>query len=447
LSQRRPVGEPVPGGRARAPMRRPIEGTFVLLEPVDPARHAGPLFDATHGSEAGDAVWTYLGYGPFADRETMDRWFASLVPSSDPLFFTVVDRASGAPQGVVSYLNIDRPMRHVEIGHIWYSPAAQRTRANTEATYLLLREAFDELGDRRVEWKCDALNARSRTAAERLGFSFEGVFRRHMIVKGRNRDTAWFAMLDDEWADARSNFKAWLQAEPGSVSLRALTTASRYERGVRALVQESEQVEAVLRSLDDADLTRSTRCDAWDVRGLTGHLIRDVDRILAYLAEPAPSDPDKDEVSYWFNDPVVDAAGVAQSATETADRYGTLAALVEGFATTWRAAVEAARAAGPDRVIVTRWGAALRMDDYIPTRVLEMTVHGLDLADALGRAAWTTAHAASITRGILRALLGTEPPLDWDDRTFFDKGTGRTPLSGEDRAALQGSVGRFPLLA
>jgi uncharacterized protein (TIGR03083 family) len=449
VTELRPVGERVRGGQARAPMRRPIEGTFVRLEPVDPERHVGALFDATHGTQDGDAVWTYLGYGPFADREAMDRWFASLVPSSDPLFFTVVDRATDVPQGVLSYLNIDRPMRHVEIGHIWYVPAAQRTRANTEATYLLLREAFDVLGNRRVEWKCDALNARSRAAADRLGFSFEGIFRRHMVVKGRNRDTAWFAMLDDEWPDVRSNINAWLQADPGSVSLRALTTASRYERDVRALAQESEQVEAVLRSLDDADLTKPTRCDAWDVHGLIGHLIRDVDRILAYLPEPAPSEPDKDAVSYYrAYDPVAVAPQVARSAVETADRFGTLAELAQGFATTWRAAVEGARAAGPDRVLATRRGGpALRMDDYVPTRVLEMTVHGLDLADALGRAPWTTADAAAITRRILQGLLGAEPPLDWDDPTFFDKGTGRAPLSRQDRAALRGSAGRFPLLA
>ena len=151
----------------------------------------------------------------------------------------------------------------------------------------------------------------------------------------------------------------------------------------------------MLRSLDDADLTKPTRCDAWDVRGLIGHLIRDVDRILAYLPEPAPSDPDRDEVSYFRSyDPVAGAPQVARSAVETAERFATSAALIEGFATTWRAAVEAARTAGPDRVIATRWGPGLRMDDYVPTRVLEMTVHGLDLADALGRAPWTTADAA-----------------------------------------------------
>lgn len=220
-----PVGEPVDEYPAGAPTRRPIEGSFVALEPVDPARHVDALYEATHGSAAAEAVWTYLGYGPFHDRDAMLVWLESLVPSADPLFFTAMDRASGTPVGVVSYLNQDRPMRHVEIGHIWYVPAAQRTRANTEVAYLLLREAFEALRYRRVEWKCDALNARSRDAAQRLGFTFEGVFRRHMIVKGRNRDTAWYSMLDDEWPVVKANQEAWLSAEPGSVSLRALNAA------------------------------------------------------------------------------------------------------------------------------------------------------------------------------------------------------------------------------
>ena len=116
----------------------------------------------------------------------------------------MIDLATGDPVGVVSYLNIVAPDRRIELGHIWYVPAAQRGRANTETAYLLMRQAFDELGYRRVEWKCDALNARSRAAAERLGFTFEGVFRQHMIVKGRNRDTAWFSMTDTEWPARRA---------------------------------------------------------------------------------------------------------------------------------------------------------------------------------------------------------------------------------------------------
>jgi RimJ/RimL family protein N-acetyltransferase len=153
-----------------------------------------------------------MPYGPFADAEAMGAWLASVAPSEDPRFLAVV--APGGPVGMVSFLNVDPTMRRIELGHIWYAPGAQRTEANTEATYLMLHESFDELGHRRVEWKCDALNARSRAAALRLGFTFEGTFRQHMVVKGRNRDTAWFSMLDGEWPAARSAFERWLSADP-----------------------------------------------------------------------------------------------------------------------------------------------------------------------------------------------------------------------------------------
>jgi RimJ/RimL family protein N-acetyltransferase len=197
-------------------MRR---GRFVTLSPVEPSAQAGRLFEATR--EAPE-VWTYLGYGPFDDEAAMRAWLESLVPQEDPLFLTVTDRASESPVGVVAFMNVDPPMRRLELGHIWYAPVAQGTRANTETVYLMLGEAFDDLGHRRVEWKCDALNARSRSAAERLGFTFEGIFRQHMVVKSRNRDTAWFSMLDREWPRVRANMQRWLEAEPGVVSLRAL---------------------------------------------------------------------------------------------------------------------------------------------------------------------------------------------------------------------------------
>jgi RimJ/RimL family protein N-acetyltransferase len=217
-----PVGEPVDATAAGVPARTRREGRFVALVPVDPDAHAASLFEATRDAPE---VWTYLGYGPFDDETAMGAWLASLVPSGDPLFLTVVDRSSGSPVGVVAFMNVDRAMRHLELGHIWYAPTAQRTRANTEVAFLMLREAFDELGHRRVEWKCDALNARSRAAAKRLGFTFEGVFRQHMIVKGRNRDTAWFSMLDREWPRVRDNIQRWLEAEPGALSLRELNAA------------------------------------------------------------------------------------------------------------------------------------------------------------------------------------------------------------------------------
>lgn len=208
-----PVGEPVEGEPARPIARRRIGGRFVSLEPVDAVAHGDPLWRAAHdASEAAGRLWTYLPYGPFADPAEMCAWITSIEPSEDPRFFTVVGESG--PLGMVSFLNADLAMRRIELGHIWYAPAAQRREANTEATYLMLRESFEELGHRRVEWKCDALNERSRAAALRLGFTFEGVFRQHMIVKGRNRDTAWFAMLDGEWPAARAAFERWLAADP-----------------------------------------------------------------------------------------------------------------------------------------------------------------------------------------------------------------------------------------
>ena len=171
-------------------------------------------------------MWTYLAYGPWPDEASMRGWLEPLPASEDPLFLAVIDRPTGDPVGIVTFMSVDPAMRHLELGNIWYAPRAQRTRANTESVYLMLREAFDELGNRRVEWKCDALNARSRAAAERLGFTFEGIFRQHMIIKGRNRDTAWYAMLDHEWPAIRANFERWLAEDPPP-SLRELNAALR----------------------------------------------------------------------------------------------------------------------------------------------------------------------------------------------------------------------------
>lgn len=207
------LGEPVSGHDARAPRRRPLDGRFVRLEPVDAARHAEPLWRAANdGSEEADRVWSYLPFGPFDGPAEMRSWAELCARSDDPLVFTVVSHASG-PIGMTSFMSIDPAMRHLEVGGIWYAPAAQRTEANTEAAYLMLREAFEELGYRRVEWKCDTLNERSRAAALRLGFTFEGVFRRHMVVKGRNRDTAWFSVIQDEWPVVRDALERWLDAD------------------------------------------------------------------------------------------------------------------------------------------------------------------------------------------------------------------------------------------
>ena len=186
-----------------------MTGLFVTLDPIDPERHGPGLFDAGHGSAAAEALWTYLPYGPFENLDAMRAWLRTLPTSDDPLFFAVL--RDGSPVGMTSFLNVDTGMRRLELGHIWFGPAAQRTEANTEAAFLMLAWTFDA-GYRRAEWKCDALNARSRVAAERLGFTFEGVFRRHMIVKGRNRDTAWFSIVEPEWPQIRARLSAWLDA-------------------------------------------------------------------------------------------------------------------------------------------------------------------------------------------------------------------------------------------
>jgi RimJ/RimL family protein N-acetyltransferase len=191
---------------ARLPGAETLAGRLVRLEPLDADRHGGDLFAA--GAEP--SIWDYLPYGPFVDAAAMHAHLAAQAASRDPHFLAVVDVATGTARGVVSFLRMEPAHGVIEIGHIWFGGALQRTPAATETVYLLARHAFDGLGNRRLEWKCDAANARSRRAAERFGFTFEGVFRQHMIVKGRNRDTAWFSLLDAEWPAARAAFEAWL---------------------------------------------------------------------------------------------------------------------------------------------------------------------------------------------------------------------------------------------
>lgn len=220
-----PVGDPVevsPAARPRADDRR--EGRFVTLRPVDRTGDVDALYDISHGSPYAERLWTYMAYGPFPDREAMRAWLETCARSADPLFLTV-HRGGGGPVGMASFMNIVPDMRRLELGHIWYGPAAQRSRVNTEAAYLMLRETFDGLHYRRAEWKCDALNARSRAAARRLGFRFEGIFRNHLIVKGRSRDTAWYAMTDAEWPAVRPNLEHWLYGDDQGVPLSALNAA------------------------------------------------------------------------------------------------------------------------------------------------------------------------------------------------------------------------------
>jgi RimJ/RimL family protein N-acetyltransferase len=212
-----------------------MDGRYCRLEPVDPDRHAADL----HAANALDTVgrmWTYLPYGPFADLDAYRRWMESTCVAADPVFFAIVDRASGKAVGLASYLRIDPASGSIEVGHLAYSPLLQRTAAATEAMFLMMQWAF-AARYRRYEWKCNALNAPSRAAALRLGFSYEGVFRQAGIVKGRNRDTAWYAATDAEWPALEQAYSTWLA--PGNfdaagrqrISLATLTAPIVQLRG------------------------------------------------------------------------------------------------------------------------------------------------------------------------------------------------------------------------
>ncbi len=205
------------------PQRTDYVGKFITLSPVDPQVDVAELYECSHGSDIKEQIWTYMSYGPFDSTHSMQEWLAEGAESQDPLFFTVHHLESKQRVGIVSFLNIVSDMRRLELGHIWYSPESQRSNVNTEAMYLMLCEAFDRLKYRRVEWKCDSLNERSRAAALRLGFRFEGIFRQHMIIKNRNRDTAWYSMLDSEWDAIKKNMEMWLYQNPDrKLSLTAL---------------------------------------------------------------------------------------------------------------------------------------------------------------------------------------------------------------------------------
>lgn len=205
-----PIGFPVPGWSARPrPPRTPMVGRHARLEPLDADRHAAELH-AANLADKENRIWTYLPYGPFAALEEYRAWMKASALGEDPLFHAIVDLSTGRATGVASYLRIDPPVGVIEVGHINYSPLLQKTRAATEAMFLMMVRVFDELGYRRYEWKCDALNAPSRAAAERLGFVYEGIFRQATIYKGRNRDTAWYAITDRDWPTVKRAYERWL---------------------------------------------------------------------------------------------------------------------------------------------------------------------------------------------------------------------------------------------
>lgn len=212
-----------------------MPGRFCRLEALDPARHATDLFEAFSIDTSG-AMWTYLPYGPFEGIEAYLRWMNSACLGEDPLFFAIIDRTSGRAVGVASFMRIDPVMGVIEVGHLGFSPRLQRTPAATEAMYLMMRRAF-EFGYRRYEWKCDSLNEPSRAAALRFGFAYEGLFRQAVVVKGRNRDTAWYSVIDAEWPALRDAFERWLAPanfdDQGTQRQRLSELANQALRGLR----------------------------------------------------------------------------------------------------------------------------------------------------------------------------------------------------------------------
>lgn len=226
-----PIGRRVPGWETRPrPPRTSMVGRYSAVVPLDVGRHAGELHEANSDDRDG-RNWTYLPADPPQSLEAYRAWLERTATGEDPFFHAIVDRASGRAVGVASYLRIDPEHGVIEVGHINFSPRLQRTRAATESMFLMMKRVFRELGYRRYEWKCDSLNAPSCAAARRLGFRFEGVFRQALVYKGRNRDTAWFSIVDGEWPALEAAFERWLAAanfdEAGRQreSLSALTQA------------------------------------------------------------------------------------------------------------------------------------------------------------------------------------------------------------------------------
>ena len=225
-----PVGPAVPGWTPRAwPPHTPMTGRSCRLEPYDRARHLDGLFEAFAADDG--RMWTYIPWGPFADAEAMGR----CIEETSRKFqrFVIVSAMTGRPIGESSYMRHEVECGSVEVGMVGFSPSLQRTTAATEAMYLMMRRVFEEGGYRRYEWKCDALNAPSRAAALRLGFRFEGVFRQERVYKGRNRDTAWFSVLDSEWPELRRGFDAWLAPENFDAEGRQRVSLGRMFEAVR----------------------------------------------------------------------------------------------------------------------------------------------------------------------------------------------------------------------
>jgi RimJ/RimL family protein N-acetyltransferase len=219
-----PIGPLVDAHSATRPEQVTLRGRWITLAALDAHAHADALYEGSNGDAARESVWTYLFDGPYRSPDEFHANIEAKARSADPLFFAVIDNASGRALGYQTLMRIDAANRVIEVGNIMYTPAMQRTAGATEAQYLFARYVFDELGYRRYEWKCNNLNAPSKRAAKRFGFSFEGVFRQHMIVKGRNRDTAWFAMLDSEWPARKAAYERWLRPDNFDAARRQKTS-------------------------------------------------------------------------------------------------------------------------------------------------------------------------------------------------------------------------------
>lgn len=208
-----PVGNALQWQPPRRPERTVLEGRYGRLRPLQASADAELLYPESHPPAADPGLWTYLFSGPYRDVAELRADLERAAASDDPLVFTIELLPAGRPVGVASYMRIKPEHGVIEIGGIWFGASLRRTRAATEVIYLLAAHVFDELGYRRLEWKCDSLNQASRRAAERFGFRFEGVFRQHMVVKGRNRDTAWYAITDQEWPRIGAGMRSWLRPE------------------------------------------------------------------------------------------------------------------------------------------------------------------------------------------------------------------------------------------
>jgi RimJ/RimL family protein N-acetyltransferase len=212
---------------AKPPRREALDGASVRLEPLDAHRHGDDLFAAAAGA---DETWRYLPYGPFAAKGEFLRWLDERSAMAD----AIVDRSARAATGIATFMSMVPEHGVIEIGHIWLSPRLQKSRQATEAIFVMARHAFDDLGNRRLEWKCSNENAGSKRAALRFGFTFEGLFRQHRVDKGRNRDTAWFSIIDSEWPSRRAAFEAWLASENFDSAGRQRQSLAELREGIRA---------------------------------------------------------------------------------------------------------------------------------------------------------------------------------------------------------------------